>query len=150
MLTTLLAVSLGHAADTGHCAADETTLFSCTVKGDKALSICQVGGLVDLGVTGGLQYRFGPKGSPELRFPEDVSDYSVWHYAEQAMATAMSESLWFDNGGYRYTVTVMESGGPNSFVGVVVSKGDDTVATLPCVSEATHSFADIPALIKGS
>lgn len=48
----------------GHCKPDETTYFSCEVKGrGKTVSVC--------GGTDGLQYRFGALGAIELEFPRD-------------------------------------------------------------------------------
>ena len=136
-------------AGTGHCTDAETVLFSCAVKGGKHVSVCQDAGLASFGVTGGMQYRFGPPGAPELRFPEDSSDITVWTHREVMLARATGESLAFTNGGYTYTLSALGSGSPDAFFGVTVEKDGQTLATLSCEegSVANH-FDALPAVIK--
>ncbi|MEL6344922.1 MAG: hypothetical protein AAFV53_17525 [Myxococcota bacterium] len=132
MSVLLLALPLAFAEDAsyrGLCAADETVVFSCPVKANKHLSVCKPA------ATEGLQYRFGPAGSPELTTPAAITDLSVWAYEEKMYARSMAEELTVKNGEYAYTVTSQQSGGPDSFVGVVVRKGEQEIATLPCVGE---------------
>lgn len=137
-------------AGTGHCTDAETVLFSCTVKGGKHVSVCQDVGLIHFGVTGGMQYRFGPAGAPELTFPQDASDITVWTLKDVTLARAAGQALSFSNGGYTYTLSAIGSGSPDAFFGVTVEKDGQTLATLPCAEgSVVDHFDHIPAVIKG-
>ena len=152
-MLSLLALSLSlsaQAADParGHCTADETVVFTCPVKGGtKHLSVCQSGGLVDFGVRGGLQYRFGPLGAPELRHPEDITDVSVWSLREVAYARSTATELTATNNEFSYVIPVQE-GAEDHFVGVAVRRGDTQIAAVPCEGPVVNHLADAPALIR--
>src|SRR5262245_47501704 len=49
-----------------HCAAEEKILFNCST-GAKTVSVCATSPLS--AEAGSVQYRFGPPGAPELRYP---------------------------------------------------------------------------------
>lgn len=154
MLTLTLTLSLllpAHAEPNpaqGHCTAEEIVIFTCPVKGGtKHLSVCQSGGLIDFGVRGGLQYRFGPLGTPELRHPADVTDTALWSLQEVPYARSMATELTVTNGEFSYVVIVQE-GATDHFVGVAVKRGGEQIATVPCEGPVVNNLDSVPALIR--
>lgn len=75
----------------GHCAPDETVIFSCPTADQQHISLCASS---DYGPSSGfLQYRYGKAGKPELLVPE----------AKTAPAQAAQSGLWsFSRGGGAY------------------------------------------------
>lgn len=143
----LLALPLALAEDPtyrGLCRPDEVVVFSCPVNNNKQLSVCRTSAGV------GLQYRFGPMGAPELETPAaaNVNDLTLWSFEEKMYARSMAEELTVKNGEFTYTV-IAQQGGMDSFLGVVVRKGGQDLATVPCVGETVRmNFAQLPAPLK--
>lgn len=124
-----------------HCASEEEVIFSCDI-GKKTVSVCASIGLT--ASSGYLQYRFGPLGMAELKYPEtslrlrDVTSGGHLTYSGGGGAY-----IRFVNGDYAYVVyTGIGRGWEKQ--GVVVEKGGQVVSTLLCngvyVSEIGSSF----------
>lgn len=111
----------------GHCKPDETTYFSCVVKGsEKTISVC--------GGTDWLQYRFGKLGSIELAFPKDrAGSLNQFNGADRLYGGSGVSTKWlmFERSGIEYSVTQMEGG--SNFNGVtVLLTGAKKAVDLPC------------------
>ena len=87
----------------GHCTTAEETVFHCTVKGGKALSVCATAG-------GDLQYRFGPIAAPELVFPTPPQA-SAFQLGPRIHVRSEGTVLAFVNKGVRYEVQSMAGSG---------------------------------------
>lgn len=112
------------------CTAEETPIFSCTVKGGKRLSVCGSN-------EGAVQYRFGGDDDAELVL--DGGEFATVPYSGGGEA-----QIAFANGDTRYIVfsrvvrTNFKEGEPNNPAitdGVIVEKAGETVAQLSCGGE---------------
>lgn len=123
-----------------HCA--QATHFSCAVAGNKTLALCEE--------KGSLVYRFGPLGAIEKEYPgEGVTP--AWTYEEPTTVSASGNSLSFSGESHSFQVVEMAgAGGPNAqannFSGVVVTKGEAVVSTIPCVGPVESNWARIAEL----
>ena len=123
-----------------HCA--EAKHFSCAVAGNKTLALCEE--------KGSLVYRFGPLGAIEKEYPgEGVTP--AWTYEEPTTVSASGNSVSFSGGSHSFQVVEMAgAGGPNAqannFSGVVVTKGEAVVSTIPCVGPVESNWARIAEL----
>jgi hypothetical protein len=113
-----------------HCTAGEQTLFACST-GSKVLSICASSEFTE--ISGYLQYRFGPKGAPELSWPPnaDVSRKNI-EIGQEWSARGIDSHIRFKKGSYHYIVFDGLGAGTESQSGVVVQKDGKKVATLLC------------------
>jgi hypothetical protein len=87
-----------------HCAASETVIFSCRIKGSpKVLSLCGSKNLTkDVGY---LQYRFGRPGKVELQFPEEKQNSQAQFLFEHYFRAQVDRTaVKFKNGGYEYSI----------------------------------------------
>lgn len=113
-----------------HCAKDESIVFNCSV-GKKIVSVCASKSIS--ATSGYLQYRFGPKGAPELIYP-----------AARTVPNAdiQAETLSFSGGGgayirfkrdkYGYVVYTAIGRGWGEKAGLAVEKDLKLLANLPC------------------
>lgn len=111
----------------GHCKPDETTYFSCEIKGrGKTVSVC--------GGNDWLQYRFGVLGAIELEFPIDrAGSLKRFTGADRLHSAAGVSAQWlkFDRSGTEYSVTQMEGGSNFNGVSVLLPRTAKTI-DLPC------------------
>lgn len=116
-----------------HCTATEKTLFACTT-GKKVLSICASKDFSE--ASGYVQYRFGPKGKPELSWPpvEDRSRKNI-QIGQVRHARSISSHVRFKKGSYQYIVYDVFGAETESQAGVIVLKDGKKVATLLCRQE---------------
>lgn len=86
------------------CNRDETSLFSCVVRGSgKLLSICGSKRL-DAG-QGYVQYRFGRAGKVDLEFPKERQNtQSAFRYTRYTRPLVTYLALRFETNGYLYSV----------------------------------------------
>jgi hypothetical protein len=120
-----------------HCSSGEQTLFSCST-GSKIVSVCATPDLST--VDGVVQYRFGPKGSPELRHPP-AADWRKWtRGGVLTFAGGGGAYLAFVRGPYRYLVYTAIGRGWGEKAGVVVEKSGKRVASLRCREKETSEL----------
>jgi hypothetical protein len=114
-----------------HCAPDEPILFACAT-GKKAVAVCVSS---DRSPTAGaLQYRFGPLGAPELRWPERPQrPPSGITAGTLAFSGGGGAYLRFTQGAYAYVVYTAIGKGWGEKAGVVVEKNGQSVAHLSCI-----------------
>jgi hypothetical protein len=88
------------------CGADETVLFSCSIKrasGNAIASLCSSKKLTRN--RGYLQYRFGKQGRVELEFPrEQNGSRGAFYFAHYFRPLVDLTEVRFVNDGYRYTL----------------------------------------------
>jgi hypothetical protein len=141
-----LLVALPAAAADTWCSKDETTYFSCKIKGsEKVLSVC--------GKDSYLQYRFGKPGRIELQFPKNRvdsrSEFTVDHEYRQSVGTN-EDSLRFASGAFHYRVFYFsyplsqeKDLGMGHGAGVEVARDGQTRAELQCDGAATSALGDL-------
>jgi hypothetical protein len=121
------------------CEASEVTVLTCELKGSqKLLSLCADAGFPAPDAS--LQYRFGPPGKPEFRFPEDRRDArKVFRYSATGYAGGGEAHIRFANGAYDYilferTVQVEPAGKrkPQFSAGVVTRKAHKVLSVRTC------------------
>lgn len=128
------------AATSTHCLPEELVIFSCSV-GKKVVSICASDTLGP--ASGTAQYRFGALGKVELKIPAQPQ-----HPTTFSRLGVMRGPAWADthirvaNGEYAYTVYEGEGKGWQRS-GVLVTKKDQTLANLSCVSPRQGLFSEI-------
>lgn len=128
------------AATSTHCMPEEQVIFSCSV-GKKVVSICASDTLSS--TSGRAQYRFGALGKIELKIPAQPQ-----HPTTFSRLGVMRGPAWEDthirvaNGEYAYTVYEGEGKGWQRS-GVLVTKKDQTLANLSCVSPRQGLFSKI-------
>jgi len=117
------------AADS-HCSAGEATVFNCSA-GKKIVSLCASH---DLDKTAGyLQYRFGPKGAPEIQAPAAKTHPAAAVKSGTLMFSGGGGAyLRIANAGYEYVVYSATGRGWGSKEGVAVEKGGRLVANVKC------------------
>lgn len=125
-----------------HCTADEDVVFTCKT-GKKLLSVCAS---KDLTANAGfIQYRFGPKGKPEMRLKEPAEHPSAFAAAAAVPFSGGNEvHIRFNGGDHNYVVYEGEGKGWIR-AGVVVEKNGRKVANISCndgVSAASKLGAD--------
>lgn|GEM_PF-2202960 len=128
------------AATSTHCMPEEQVIFSCSV-GKKVVSMCVSDSLGP--ASGTAQYRFGALGKIELKIPAQPQ-----HPTTFSRLGVMRGPAWADthirvaNGEYAYTVYEGEGKGWQRS-GVLVTKKDQTLANLSCVSPKQGLFSEI-------
>ena len=117
------------AADT-HCSGQEANVFSCTT-GKKIISVCASKDLSRS--SGDLQYRFGPKGAPEIQVPE-AREHPEPSVKSGTLAFSGGGGAWlrFIKGEYGYVVYTATGKDWGAKEGVAVEKGDKLVANIKC------------------
>jgi len=119
---------------------EEQVIFSCSV-GKKVVSMCVSDSLGP--ASGTAQYRFGALGKIELKIPAQPQ-----HPTTFSRLGVMRGPAWADthirvaNGEYAYTVYEGEGKGWQRS-GVLVTKKDQTLANLSCVSPKQGLFSEI-------
>jgi len=132
--------ALTQAATSTHCMPEEQVIFSCSV-GKKVVSICASDTLGP--ASGRAQYRFGALGKIELMIPAQPQYPTTF-----SRLGVMRGPAWVDthirvvNGEYAYTVYEGEGKGWQRS-GVLVTKKDQTLANLSCVSPRQGLFSKI-------
>lgn len=135
-----------------HCRAQERIIFSCSL-GKKTVSVCASD---DLSTTSGyLQYRFGPKDTLELAFPDVTQATPAASYVQARtlmFAGGGGGYLRFINGAHHYIVYTAIGKGWGAKDGVAVEKNGQFVTNLECrdvpLSELSEEFfnqAGLPA-----
>jgi hypothetical protein len=126
----------------GHCIGTERALFSCASASGKHISLCSDDTLDT------LQYRFGPKGTPELVGPADGA-ISAFTGAHTAWAKGEEHSVRFTNEGTAYgVVSAAGSGidGPaNNYMGVKVNRGGKELAFVQCTDGGEADYLSLLA-----
>jgi hypothetical protein len=98
-----------------HCADGETIYFNCQVKGLKKIaSVCGAGYNEEKKLSGYLQYRFGPIGKQEMRYPsttakEEMKDRFTFSASRSAEYDHYDLELQFTNLGYAYAIHSSEA-----------------------------------------
>jgi hypothetical protein len=126
-----------------HCTADEDVVFTCKT-GKKLLSVCASKDLT--ANTGFIQYRFGPKGKPEMNLKEPAEHPSAFTAAAAVSfaGAAYENHIRFNGGDHNYVVYEGEGEGWIR-AGVVVEKNGKTIANISCkdgMSAASKLGAD--------
>ncbi len=91
-------------AASGHCSADEQTIFTCSVRGSsKVISVCASRKLTK--DKGYIQYRFGAPGKIELEYPPSrEGTQEKFTYSHYFRAQVDRTEVGFKNGRYEYSV----------------------------------------------
>jgi len=119
------------------CLADEAVIFSCYT-GKKLISVCASKDLS--ATTGYMQYRFGPKGAPEIVYPP--SKEHPRNYTEAGVLTFAGGGgayLRFKKEQYGYVVYTAIGRGWGQKAGLVVEKNNKSVSNLKCNKAAATS-----------
>lgn len=129
-----------HAA-ASHCAAQEKTVFSCSV-GAKTVSVCASKEVSP--TAGSIQYRFGPEGHPEISLPDPAAPPASAAKGGTLMYSGGGGAfLRFSKGEYNYVVYTGSGKGWKKD-GVAVDKVGKLVANFRCkgapVSELGQDF----------
>lgn len=131
LLAVALLISVFPAFGASLCHKDEKTYFSCTVKGDKTISLCGSTDVLDDNdkplPTAWLQYRFGTSAKLELVYPITKTDSvmkfeSEYHHPYHGFVY----SLIFVNDGVGYTLDDTHTEDVDS-VGIIVGPPEDMV-----------------------
>lgn len=132
-LAGLILAAQACAADS-HCSAQESTVFNCSA-GKKIVSVCAS---KDLDKTAGyLQYRFGPKGAPEVQAPTAKTHPAASVKSGTLMFSGGGGAyLRIANAGYDYVVYTAIGRGWGSKEGVAVEKGGKPVTNVKCKGAA--------------
>lgn len=137
-LTTALTFALvlpAAAAPVTLCAPSETVVFCCST-GSRILSVCASGDLKS------MQYRYGPKGKPELVFPGTAqSPKGLFKPGTLAFSGGGGAYLRFTKANHTYTVFSAignwdKGGGKATAQGVAVESNGKPVANIPCRTDA--------------
>jgi uncharacterized protein YbbK (DUF523 family) len=132
--------ALAQAATSTHCKPEEQVIFSCNV-GKKVVSICASDTLGP--ASGTAQYRFGALGKIELKIPAQPQHPTAFSRLGVMRGPAWSDThIRVVNGEYAYTVYEGEGKGWQRS-GVLVTKKDQTLANLSCVSPRQGLFSEI-------
>ena len=148
-LTCLALTTPGFAAES-HCSKQETVEFSCST-GKKIISVCAA---KDLDTAKGyMQYRFGPKGAPEIQVPAERN-----HPNPLVQSGTLSFSggggayLRFLKGDFRYVVYTATGKGWGEKSGVAVEESGKLIANIKCkgpvqssIGSALFEQAGLPA-----
>ncbi|WP_050479792.1 hypothetical protein [Herbaspirillum rhizosphaerae] len=129
--------ALAAAPEKSLCAAGETPLFQCTIKG-KQVSLCASGGGKD--DAGKLQYRFGTAQKIELSYPATPQPADGKFFkSETGYSGGGEERIRFKNGDYDYflferTVRTGFGNGPNNpeFSAGIITRHGKSVTTRLC------------------
>jgi hypothetical protein len=121
-----------------HCATDETTYFSCSVKSEKVVSIC---GENFENENGFLQYRFGKLDKIEMVFPK-TTEQSTKKFKRNVLIrpTPLASTIYevhFSVSEWNYSVVSQDfcdNDKCSSRYGVDVTNGDKSVSLL-CINE---------------
>lgn len=115
-----------------HCASQEKIIFSCSV-GKKIVSVCASSLSPDRGT---LQYRFGPKGAPELLYPNPATHpKTIAKAGSQPYSGGGASHLRFIKEGYSYIVYAGIGKGWEK-EGLVVEKEGKLVSHFECKNRA--------------
>jgi hypothetical protein len=127
---TFFCFSLAVGAVESHCTIDEAIIFNC-ITGKKIVSVCASKTISP--TAGYLQYRFGPKGSPDLVYPEDkVHPGPDVQSKTLTFAGGGGAFIRFIRGQYGYVVYTALGRGWGEKAGVAVEKDNKLMVNLPC------------------
>jgi len=113
-----------------HCTDDETVIFNCSV-GKKIVSVCASKKLST--ASGYLQYRFGPKGLPELVYPEATMPPGSLVQADTlTFAGGGGAYIRFKRDHYGYVVYTAIGRGWGEKAGITVEKDNRLQVNLAC------------------
>jgi hypothetical protein len=136
------------------CDSAEQTFFSCPIKNSsKIVSVCGKGSGSSEGY---LQYRFGLPGKIEFEYPANRSGSTkLFGWDSRAHADVADDWLWFKNGGFVYSIFVVEdhdtpNGVPEFRAGVLVEKkgSDNASKELQCATRASGDFKRLGDIVE--
>ncbi|MFO1431963.1 MAG: hypothetical protein U1F76_17785 [Candidatus Competibacteraceae bacterium] len=119
------------------CSAAEAVIFSCPTR-QKIVSVCASKDLS--ATTGYMQYRFGPKGAPEIVYPQ--SKEHPRNYTESGVLTFAGGGgayLRFKKEQYGYVVYTAIGRGWGQKAGLVVEKNNKLLSNFRCNRETATS-----------
>ena len=117
----------------GHCVSGEVEFFGCEVDGGKVASLCGVGA--------GLQYRYDRPGTIELSAPEPAS-IEGFRFTRESWARSQATAVSLVNDDVVYWLIdkscsgAMGEGEMNNFNGLEVLRGQETLASMRCKTQA--------------
>ena len=120
------------------CDDAEKLVMSCTLKdASQALDVCHQ--------QGEARYRYGPRnGAPELKLSTSIRDLEYRPWA--GVGGSIYEEVAFYNGDIRYAVwSAFERDPEGNYPlsgGVIVTKGDQTLADLTCDTGSVNTAMD--------
>ena len=124
----------------GLCKAGERTRMSCDVKGNKTLSVCEVGGA--------LHYRFGTPIKLELELPKAGSEADVTVSKRRPGEDREIVVYGFWNDGHRYAAEVVRT--EDQFEGrVIVRKGSKKLTSVVCVGDVSGDLTELNTVKAG-
>ncbi len=127
----LILPSAGQAASS-QCTNSESVLFTCR-SGNNVVSVCASQLSADAGM---VQYRFGPEGAPNIRFPPAAEDWRARTRAGMlTYAGGGGAYVAFTNAPYRYVVYTAIGRGWGEKAGVAVEKNGKLVSNRSCKQE---------------
>ncbi len=132
-----------------HCAASETVVFSCATGATRTASLCLRPGADP--AAGGLSYRFGPIGKPEMSLPAARPDRRAPQGRFESFANGGRTGfvrMW--NGRTAYVVWHAElRDGPGRWTneaGVRVEQAAGPEVNLPCRGPVRSSLLDMDVM----
>jgi len=123
-----------------HCTKSEATVFACTA-GKKLISVCAA--------AGALQYRFGPKGAPELSWPDNSAQKNLVVHGSIMLAGGGGDYLRFTKGKTDYIVYSASTKSVDK-EGVVVEQGGKMLANVACTQAAATDLGGSAARAAGA
>jgi hypothetical protein len=127
----LIVPSTGQAASS-LCVDTESILFTCR-SGANVVSVCA--SQLSAGA-GSVQYRFGPEGAPNIRFPLAAQDWRTWTRAGMlTFAGGGGAYVAFTSALYRYVVYTAIGRGWGTKAGVAVEKNGKLASNRRCTQE---------------
>jgi hypothetical protein len=133
-----------------HCEQDESIIFNCRT-GKKIVSVCASKTIS--ASSGYLQYRFGPKGAPELILPATKIPLNADIQADTlTFAGGGGAYIRFKQAPYGYVVYTAIGRGWGDKAGIAVEKNNGLQVNLNCkkpvLSELGPDFFDKAGLSK--
>lgn len=133
------------AAPVTQCAAGDTVVFSCST-GSRILSVCASGD-IDHGKAL-MQYRYGPKGKPELVYPDEPrSPRGLFKPGTLMFSGGGGAYLKFTTSGHTYTVfsAIGNWGktGKGTAEGVAVESNGKPLVNLRCRQDANFEQGEL-------
>lgn len=141
VLALALAAPLQSARAAGSlCTSPQKAIFSCDI-GRKIVSICASPDFSDK--AGGVQYRFGPQGKPEMVLPKNSESRQGVTAGREGNMERGVDFARFRTGANAYAVYDLRPDGGKEQWGVSVEKSGKQIADLHCKGAPTGSLFDL-------
>lgn len=127
-----------------HCTDNELTLFSCSLKKSKTVSVCASKDLSPK--SGYLQYRFGKLGKIEITIPKLLNGLPEFDLHASKDSHAEYSSLVISNGPFNYSITSFRQLTPKNKDGFPTPASSDNLIvddSRRSMREGNIAFSDV-------